>query len=204
LINQAGVYLNFIRSRRSIRYFSPEAVSQDVLEQILETAACAPSAHNRQPWRFVIVHSNEAKIKLADDMGAAFRLDLLADGLSETQADAQVQRSRKRILEAPVVAILCLDRTEMDVYPDTKRRTAEHMMAVQSVALAGGTFLLAAHAEGLGGVWVCAPLFAPQAVQHALETPPDWEPQGMLLIGYPAKIPEVRPRKPVHEMTRFI
>jgi coenzyme F420-0:L-glutamate ligase / coenzyme F420-1:gamma-L-glutamate ligase len=100
--------------------------------------------------------------------------------------------------------MICVDKAEMDVYPDKERQEAEYIMAVQSAALAGGTLLLAAHAEGLGGVWVCAPLFAREIVRRALKIDSEWEPQGMLLIGFPAKHPELRPRRPVGEVSRFV
>ncbi len=203
-MSQTEIYLDFLRSRRSVRHFLPVPVPEDVVKRILETAVYAPSAHNRQPWRFVVVQTREAKTKLADQMGTAFRGDLMADGVPEAQANEQVERSRCRILEAPLVAVLCLDLAEMDAYPDERRRKAEHIMAVQSAALAGGTLLLAAHAEGLGGVWVCAPLFAPEAVRQSLELPAGWEPQGMLLIGFPAKISEFRPRRAIGEVCRFV
>jgi F420 biosynthesis protein FbiB-like protein len=203
-MSQTEVYQDFLRSRHSVRYFTPEIVPEDVIGRILETAVTAPSAHNRQPWRFVIVKSGEAKTRLADLMGAAFRVDLLADGLPEAQADEQVKRSRCRILEAPVVVLICLDKADMDVYPDKRRQEAEYIMAVQSAALAGGTFLLAAHAEGLGGVWVCAPLFAGEAVCEALKISPAWVPQGMLLVGFPAKPGVFRPRKSVGDVSRFV
>ncbi len=194
----------FLRSRRSVRRFQPMAVPPEVLARVLETAATAPSAHNRQPWRFAVLTSSPAKIRLADAMGADFHRDLLADGQPPAEAARQVARSRQRILGAPAVVILCLIMADMDTYPDQRRQRAEVQMAVQSVALAGGTMLLAAHAEGLGGVWVCAPLFAQQAVRRALGLPADWEAQGMLLLGYPAHVPEPKPRKSTREITRFI
>ena len=203
-MNQTEIYVNFLRSRRSVRHFLPEPVSEEAVDRILETAFYAPSAHNRQPWRFVIVQSGEAKTRLVDQMGTAFRGDLMADDVPEAQADEQVERSRCRILEAPVVVVLCLDIADMDVYPDERRRKAEQIMAVQSAALAGGTLLLAAHAEGLGGVWVCAPLFAPEAVRHALDLPDGWEPQAMLLIGFPSKISKFRSRRAISEVCRFV
>jgi nitroreductase len=89
-----------------------------------------------------------------------------------------------------------------DNYPDARRQQAEYLMSVQSVAMAGQNLLLAAHAEGLGGVWVCAPLFAQEAVRQALNLPGEWHPQGMLLLGYPAVVPKTRPRRPVSEVTR--
>jgi F420 biosynthesis protein FbiB-like protein len=203
-MSQTENYQEFLRSRRSFRHFLPRLVPEKVLERILETTTYAPSAHNCQPWRFLIIQSFEAKTRLADHLGAAFRDDLLADGLSEAQAYPKIERSRRRILEAPLVIILCLDTTEIDIYPDERRQKVEHTMAVQSTALAGGTLLLAAHAEGLGGVWMCAPLFAPEAVGQALPLPSGWEPQSMLLIGFPVDIPEIRARKPISEVSRFV
>ena len=58
-------------------------------------------------------------------------------------------------------------------------------MAVQSVAAAGMQLLLAAHAEGLGGVWACWPLFAQETIRKTLNLSETWEPQGMFFIGYP-------------------
>lgn len=194
----------FIRSRRSVRRFKPEAVPLAVLDSILETAVWAPSAHNRQPWRFAVLQEKDRKERLAESMGKEFRRDLRRDGLPAEDIEKQVDRSRRRILEAPLVILLCLDPSELDMYPDPTRCQAEHTMAVQSVAMAGGALMLAAHAYGLGSVWICAPLFAPFAVIQALDLPPTWEPQGMILMGYPARIPEPRPRRSLADVTRFL
>ena len=194
---------NFLRTRRSVRRFLPQAVPADILDRILVSAQFAPSAHNRQPWRFAVVVSSEQKHVLANAMGSDFRRDLEADGIADDVIAAQVRRSYDRILQAPVAVILCLTMAEMDDYTDFKRRRAEFRMAMQSVALAGGQLLLAAHAENLGGVWICAPLYAQETVRAALSLPEDWEPQGMLLLGYPEAVPEPRPRKPAGETVLF-
>ena len=193
-----------IRTRRSVRHFSPTAIPPELLERILETATWAPSAHHRQPWRFVVLKTAQARRLLAEGMGAAFRKDLLADGRSPEDVEDSVDRSRQRILSAPAAILLCLETKPGDVYPDSARKQAEYLMGVQSVALAGGSLLLAAHAEGLGGVWVCAPLFARSAARRALELPADWEPQGLILLGYPEKYPDLRPRLPLATVTRYL
>lgn len=135
------------------------------------------------------------KTKLADAMAIEFERDLEKDKLPQAEIQKRTTRSRERIISAPVVVILNLDMTDMDVYPDEKRNKAEYLMAVQSVANAGMQMLLAAHAEGLGGVWVCSPLFVQETVHNILELPKSWEPQAMFFIGYPKDIPEVRERK---------
>ena len=194
----------FIRARRSVRAFLPKLIPQETLEAILETATWAPSAHNRQPWRFVVLTNQEEKYRLAHQMGSEFYQDLLADGLPGDEVDRIVAHSRLRIEVAPVVVLLCLDTTQGDQYLDVKRQQAEYLMGVQSVALAGGTLLLAAHAAGISGVWVCAPLFAPQAVRTALTLTAHWDPQGLILLGYAARVPEPRPRRAVREVAVFL
>ena len=136
-------------------------------------------------------------------MAAEFERDLEKDNFPPDEIQKLTSRSRKRISGAPVVIIICLDMTEMDVYPDKKRGKAEYLMAVQSVANAGLQMLLAAHAEGLGGVWVCSPLFVQETIQLNLALPKTWEPQAMIILGYPADIPISRERKSTHDITIY-
>lgn len=138
---------------------------------------------------------------LADAMSIEFQRDLENDGLPPEEIRKRTTRSRERMTSAPVLILLCLDMSDMDVYPDSKRRKAEYLMTVQSVANAGMQLLLAAHAEGLGGVWVCSPLFVPEIIQGVLELPNTWEPQAMFYLGYPHVIPNTKERKPIDEIT---
>lgn len=171
---------------------------------ILETATHAPSAHNRQPWRFAVLTQPQPKSRLSDFLGADFRRDLAADGLPEAEIESRLQRSRNRIMGAPVIVILCMDLSEMDVYPDEKRSSAERTMAIQSVAAAGLQLQLAAHAEGLASVWTCGPLFSPGTVKAALDLPENWEPQAMYFIGYAAEEAREKELKPLGMVVKFI
>jgi coenzyme F420-0:L-glutamate ligase/coenzyme F420-1:gamma-L-glutamate ligase len=195
---------DFLRTRRSIRRFKPDPVPGSVIRHILATATYAPSAHNRQPWRFVVLSNSSVKGQLADAMAVDFERDLRRDGLAAEKIQAQVKRSRERIISAPAAILLCLDMSDMDSYPDDKRNKAEYMMAVQSVAAAGLQLLLAAHAEGLGGVWACWPLFAQETIKKTLNLSETWEPQGMFFVGYPDFIPEIRDRKRVEDVSLFL
>lgn len=194
----------FLRTRRSVRRFKPDPVPDSVLRDILHTATFAPSAHNRQPWRFVVLTDSSAKIQLSDAMAEEFQRDLQKDQVPPEEIAKRVSRSRERITGAPVVVVLCLDMSEMDEYPDTRRKKAEYIIATQSAANAGMQLLLAAHAERLGGVWVCSPMFAQETVQKALNISSTWEPQAMFLLGYPAETPAFRERKLLEEVVKFI
>ena len=195
---------NFLRTRRSIRRFTSDPVPDSVIRTILATATYAPSAHNRQPWRFVVVRDSSVRAKLADAMANDFERDLTADGIPPEKIQAQLKRSKDRITSAPVAILLCLDMSEMDSYPDKLRAKAEFRMTVQSVAAAGMQLLLAAHAEGLGGVWACWPLFAVETIQKTLDLPDKWESQGIFFLGFREVIPEARERKPLDTIIRYL
>jgi F420 biosynthesis protein FbiB-like protein len=158
-----------------------------VLERVLTTATCAPSAHNRQPWRFVVITSPDVSKNLALAMGTRLRADLLADNAPTEIIEKDVARSYARITSAPALVLACLSMSDMDRYPDEKRANAERIMGIQSTALAVQNLLLAAHAEGLGTCWMCAPLFCADVVSEQLELPQDWEPQALITMGYPAE-----------------
>ena len=194
----------FLRTRRSIRRFKTDPVPDSVIESILATAAFAPSAHNRQPWRFVVLTTPAIKSKLAEAMAREFQHDLEKDNLPKGEIENRVARSREKILAAPVLIILSIDMTDMDTYPDRQRKKAEFIMATQSAANAGMQLLLGAHAEGLGSVWVCSPLFAQETVRNVLNLPKTWEPQAMYFLGYPADTPTTRERKPLEEISHWI
>ncbi len=179
--------LDLIRTRRSIRRYTRDAVPADVVEQLLTAATWAPSAHNRQPWRFVVIADGQTKYRLAAAMGGQLRRDLAADGRSPEFIERDAGRSFARLTGAPLLILINLTMADMDIYPDERRARNEAVMATQSTAMAGQNLLLAAHALGLGACWVCAPLFCPAIVRETLDLPADWQPQGLITLGYPAE-----------------
>ena len=193
--------LNFLEDWRSIRAFKDEPISTAVTERLLRIACRAPSAHNSQPWRFVVLTEQEEKQKLAEAMGARLREDRLADGDDPTVVEKDILLSYARICGAPLAVLVCQTMEGSDRYPDEARSLAEHLMAVQGVAMAGYNLMLAARAEGLGACWLCAPIFAPQAAKDALDLPRGWEPQGLILLGHPRDEGKKRERMPVDKVS---
>ncbi len=187
----------FLRTRRSVRRFKPDPVPDSVIESILHTATFAPSAHNLQPWRFAVINNSSVKTRLGEVLTSKMQADMQAEGADKSSIEKRVTTSQRRINEAPVVVILCRDKT--DVRADTPE---EAVMGIQSTALAGMQLLLAAHAEGLGGNWICWPLYAQEATRTTLELPETWEPQAMYFFGYPAEIPQVKERKSIKEIVK--
>ncbi len=178
---------SIIFARRSIRRYQDRPVAQQTLENVLTAALWAPSAHNRQPWRFAVVTSPDQRRDLALAMGARLRADLAADHVPPDLIEKDANRSYSRISSAPALILVCLSMVDMDRYPDAKRSANERAMAVQSTAMAVQNLLLASQSEGLGACWMCAPLFCPDVVSTQLDLPADWEPQALVTLGYPAE-----------------
>lgn len=194
-------FWNLIRGRRSIRRYQDREVPDALITQVLEAARWAPSAHNRQPWRFAVIPRGETRHRLVEAMAARWVQDLRADGLTDEEITRRVARSRRRLLGAPVLILVALSMVDMDTYPDPVRQQSEYIMAVQSTALAAQNLMLAAHHLGLGTCWICAPLFVPDVVRAYLNLPADWIAQAFISMGYPAE----RPQKERHPLeTRVI
>jgi F420 biosynthesis protein FbiB-like protein len=192
--------IGFLRDRRSIREYTPEEVSERVLKTILKAATWAPSAHNSQPWRFIVIKDSALKMKLARAMATPWKRDLAKDGVSEKDRENLAKASVERFSNAPIIIVPCLTMTEMHHYPDKRRQKIEFFMGVQSVASAIENMLLAAHAVGLGACWFCAPLFCPETVRKVLNIPSCDEPQALITLGYPAYRPEPPARKSLKEI----
>lgn len=192
-----------IGERRSVRRYRPCSISRDIVERLLTAAGSAPSAHNKQPWRFAVLDTFDGRHTLAQAMGHKLRRDRTADGDAFESIEADVARSYQRITQAPVAIVLCVDMRDMHHYSDQARNDAEYLMAVQSTAMAAQNLLLAARAEGLGACIMCAPLFCPEVVIESLQLPPEWRAQMLVTLGKPAAPGKERPRLSLDQITQW-
>ncbi len=186
-VDEAVDFWALIQGRRSIRRYREQTIAPAVLEKLLHAATWAPSAHNRQPWRFCVVTSAVTKLALSQRMADQWRRDLQRDGTDPAVVERRAAISQARMTSAGALILAAVSMEEMDRYPDAGRNQAEWTMAVQSVALACQNLLLAAHHYGLGACWMCAPLFVPDLVRNELQLPAIWQPQALITVGYPAE-----------------
>lgn len=191
---------DLIRGRRSVRRYRADPVPRALVERVLEAGSWAPSPHGTQPWRFAVVTAIEEKTRLADAMGAAWLHNLAMDGQDVETIARRLEGSRRRLLEAPVLIILCLYLEDLDRYPDPERQAAETTMAIQSLGAAAQNILLMAYRLGLDGGWMCAPLFCPDVARDALGLPETLIPHALLTLGYAAADPKRRPRRPLSDL----
>ena len=72
--DHAEAYRTFMETRRSVREFSSEPVSESVIRSVVATAASAPSGANKQPWVFVCVQDPSLKRAIREAAEAEERL----------------------------------------------------------------------------------------------------------------------------------
>jgi F420 biosynthesis protein FbiB-like protein len=192
-----------IGTRRSVRRYRPSIIGRDAVQRLLTAAGCAPSAHNKQPWRFAVLDTLQSRHALAQAMGRKLRQDRAVDGDAPELIEADIGRSYQRITQAPVAIVVCIDMRDMQRYPDPARNDAEYWMAVQSTAMAAQNLLLAADAEGLGTCIMCAPLFCPEVVIESLQLPQAWRAQMLITIGEPTGPVKRRPRLPLDQIAQW-
>lgn len=119
-------FLELAQKRFSARSYKPEAVEQEKLDYIIECARLAPSAVNFQPWHFLIIKSEEQRLKL------------------------QQCYPREWFAGAPVYIVVCADKSAAWV-----RQSDNKSHADIDAAIAAEHICLAATELGMGSCWVC-------------------------------------------------
>jgi len=188
---------DIIKKRRSVRKYLPQIVPRKAVFEVLVAAGWAPSAHNSQPWRFIILENPSVKRELAGAMADVWVADAEKDG---AKVDAKMRQERvDRFINAPALILACSTLDGLRKFPDQKRQMFERDLAQQSLGAALQNLLLTAHALGLGACWFCAPGFCKETVRKVLGIPEAVEPEAFVILGYPAEIPSLPPKKSLPE-----
>lgn len=161
---------SLMRSRRSVRAFTPEPVPEGLLRELVDLANWAPSAGNLQARDFIVVRDPETRRALA-------------------RAADQVE-----IEQAPAVLVVCTNASRIGKYGTRGRE----LFAVQDAAAATQNFLLAAHDSGLGAVWMGS--FDEERVRTILGIPGHARPVALVAVGWPAENPSPPQRLPLNEV----
>lgn len=166
-------FSNLVSARFSCRAYTDVPVSRDQLLAVLETARLAPSACNRQPWKFVMV-TDDGPLK------------------------QQVLQAypREWAMTAPALIVACGDHTTAwHRGADGKDHTdVDIAIAVEHICLAAASL-------GLGTCWVCN--FDPAIVASALNLPDNLDPIAIIPIGHPAVTAPARQRKSFDEILQW-
>ena len=172
-------------TRRSVRTYTGEVLSRDLVRDIVEEATLAPSAFNSQPWRFVVVQgeglddyvdilgSNHEKVRGAGTMVAVF-----AD-LSAATGDGRWA----------------------DFYDGSTARLPEEF-GVRNASLGAMALMYAAWSHGVGTRPMIG--FDAEGLREVAEVPASWHPVMVLAMGWPVDDASTQnTRRPVEDVLRF-
>ncbi|MFX1425299.1 MAG: nitroreductase family protein [Promethearchaeota archaeon] len=190
-----------MKKRRSYKFaFENKKVERKIIEECIEIARWAPSAHNGQQWRYTILENKDLRKILINKMNQKLKSDLEKDGKGEDFVKAKINKTREVFTEAPILILLCLDTTELDEYPDEERTQNEFILGIQSISSSATYLLLAFEANNLAACWYCAPLFAKDLIKQTLNLPNSYVPMAFFAGGYPLRTIKVPLRKELHEV----
>jgi len=179
-------------ARRTIRAFTAEPVDGAAVRRAVATAVTAPAPHHSEPWRFAVLSSPQARLRLVDAMREAWTSDLRGDGFSEEQITRRLRRGDVLRL-APLIIVPCLVTDAAHEYPDQKRNRSEQAMFTVSMGAAVQNLLVALAVDGLGSAWISSTLFCQDVAARAMDLPAGWQPMGAIAVGHPAEQARSRP-----------
>lgn len=194
--------MNPIFSRRSIRKFEKKEVLEEEVQELLLAGRAAPSAKNRQPWKY-IVFGNQHKRELLDCMEAGLKREEWGEAmLPKSGFGLPDARNTLRIMEEAPVLILVLNENGKSPFLDVDAdgRIAE-ICDTLSIGASIENMLLRAEEMGLGTLWIANTCFAYRELTEYLET--DAQLIGAVAVGYAAEKPGERPRKRLEDMVEY-
>ncbi len=199
-------FLDVLMSRCSVRRFRPDPIPREVVEKILEAGIRAPTAGGGEQWFFIAV-VDEAKRRelhrLLVEAHKKYATEVLRSPMPKEKIEKWFRRMEEEgMYYAPLYIAAYLDlrrKLYRDEYSDLER-----LWAIHSVSAAIENMLLAAHALGLGAVWLGVPLLIREEFNSVLQPPTGCELQGIIAVGYPAEEPRLRPRKSLGEVSRIV
>ncbi|MEI6674616.1 MAG: nitroreductase family protein [Verrucomicrobiota bacterium] len=196
--------LELMQSRRSVRRFDARAVSREDVARLLDSARWAPSNHNRQPWKFIVLDDRAQIRDLAEQvrLGMESKLQSLPE-VAAVHAAGLVQYGT--FFSAAPVLIVAMHKLPIAAAAplwDGTRNPELVSGEPLSVAMAMQNILLAAHALGLGACVMTAPLLADN-LSELLQVPPGFAITGLIALGYPDGTPLTPRRKSLDHIAEF-
>ena len=193
--------LETIYSRRSIRKYTDEQVSRYIIEQIIDAGRVAPSAKNRQPWKY-LVYSGEEKDKLLAVMENGIEMEEINPRLPLSTSGISDAKNTLRIMETAPIVIVVLNTNGKSpfIQLDADDRFTE-MNDLLSIGASIENMLLKAEELNIGTLWIGNTCFAYQELMEYIGSTAELV--GAIALGYKAETPSMRPRKKTEDIVTY-
>ena len=163
-----------IEERRSIRSFKKQDISREVVEDILNYAILSPSAHNRQPWHFIVIENQGLKKEIGD--------------LLQSKMGDIAQVTSNVIRESQVLILVFADITE-------------EIMNIVSVGACIENMILRARDLDVASLWIGYILNIEEELKNKFAL--DKKLISAVALGYTDHFPSKRPRKELNEVSEW-
>lgn len=199
-----------IKTRRSVRKYKNKLVPKETILELLGAASLAPSATNRQPWEFMVVHRSyldrldQVLREAFTERVASVSEDTMRQAIKDLSIPVDESGDKLKGLgyfyrtlgKAPVAIVVCVPK-EMDPWV-WKNSVSDAAAAIENL-------LLAAWDKGLGTCWLTGPLKTrADMIASFLGIPEDREIVAIVSLGYPDHKPVMPPKQDVSQKVRWI
>ena len=191
-----------IENRRSIRKYNPDEIERKLIDEIIYSASLAPSAKNRQPWKFIVYQGKE-KDKLVDVMRHGINSEKMNHELMLEWAFAipDAENTVRIMQEVPcLIAVLNTNQYTPFASIENEKRIVEISDSL-SIGAAIENMILTATGYGLGTLWIANTCFAYNELMDFIGT--DSQLTGIVAVGFADEAPAKRPRKPLEEIVEY-
>lgn len=179
--------INLIKSRRSVRSFQEKLVEKELIEEIIQAGRFAPSAENKQPWKFIVITNTkfidslsiEVKNQMKKLLKRRFFYQFFSRGLRKKKTlhflTAVAYSENDSIFYKAPVLVFVLSK--------------KGFLNDESCACCAQNMMLAAHSLGLGGCWIgfAHVLGLNKKLVRDLHIPQGYHIAAALVFGYPSK-----------------
>ncbi|MCG8633070.1 MAG: nitroreductase family protein [Desulfobacterales bacterium] len=172
-------------SRRSVRNYRQDPVSQELITEMINESTLAPNAGNEQPWKFIVINNQAVMKRISDESkrNILARIAANPDDYASRYKTILEKEGYNVFYNAPCLVMILGPARLRNIYADC--------------TLAAAYFMLAAASRGLGTCWVnLGRAIEDQEMLTELGVPDDCDIIAPIALGYPTQIPPVPKRKP--------
>ena len=191
-----------IYNRRSIRKYKSDEVSKEIIEDMIYSASMAPSAKNRQPWKF-IVYQGDGKRKLVDVMRQGIASEKITHQLMPEWAFAipDAENTVRIMDEAPCLIVVLNTNQKTPFAAIEKENRIVEISDSLSIGAAIENMIITATEYGVGTLWIANTCFAYDVLVDYIGT--DNQLIGIVAVGYSNESPDKRPRKQIEDIVEY-
>lgn len=196
------IMIQEIENRRSIRKYKSDAVSKEILERIIYSATLAPSAKNRQPWKFIVYQGKE-KDRLVDVMHNGINSEKITHKLMPEWSFAipDAQNTVRIMQEAPCLIVVLNTNQQTPFASIEREQRIVEICDSLSIGAAVENMILTATGYGLGTLWIANTCFAYHDLIDFIGT--EHQLTGIVAVGFANETPAKRPRKPFKDIIEY-